>query len=272
MAYKLIAVDIDGTLLNSDGILTEETRKAIADCVDHRIVFTISTGRPIQGVRELNRTLNLDCPYITYNGAMVVLGLSGEVLYEQRLSAEHARSILRLGQEWDTTMLVWTDNKLYADRQNERVSQYAQASGTEPVITGNLTDVVTQGVTKILWYDDVESINRYQSLAESRLSDEINCHTSRPFFLEFVDQKASKAIALERIGEYYGIDRREMIAVGDGQNDISMIRYAGLGVAMGNAQPSVKAAADFVTRSNDEDGLAYTIRRFILENEKSVKS
>ena len=86
MAYKLMAVDIDGTLLNDRGELTENTKNAIKQWVDKGLIFTIASGRPIQGIEKLNRTLNLDVPFITYNGAMVVMGKSGKVLYEQKLS------------------------------------------------------------------------------------------------------------------------------------------------------------------------------------------
>lgn len=259
-----MAVDIDGTLLDSKGNLTEATRKAITAGVEKGLIFTISTGRPIQGVEYLNRLLNLDLPYITYNGAMVITGKSKEILYEQKLSSEDATRIVRLGEKYGTTIVIWADNKLFATELNERVQKYKEISGVEPTVVKDLQQLADHGVTKILWYDEIDKIDRYQSEVGKYVGENVNFHTSRPMFLEFVDKKASKAIAMEKLGEHFGIKRSEMIAVGDGYNDLSMIEYAGLGVAMANAKDAIKEKADFITLSNDEDGVAHVINKFVL--------
>lgn len=264
MTYKLMAVDIDGTLLNSQGILTEETRKAIISGVEKGLIFTISTGRPLQGVEYFNRLLNLDLPYITYNGAMVIMGKSKEILYEQNLSSEDANHIIDLGKKYGTTIIIWADNKLFVTELTERVQRYKEISNVEPIVINDLQKLVKAGATKILWYDEIEKIEKYHMEVGKYLNDSVNFHTSRPMFLEFVDKKASKAIAMEKLGEHFGIKRGEMIAVGDGYNDLSMIEYAGLGVAMANAKDAIRKKADFITLSNDEDGVAHVINRFIL--------
>ncbi len=264
MAYKLMAVDIDGTLFNSDGFLTEVTKKAILESVEKGLIFTISTGRPLQGVEALNRMLNLDLPFITYNGAMVIMGKSKEILYEQRLSAENAKEIIELAKKYQTTFMVWADNKLLVTEINDRVNLYKQISTVEPTLVDDLGEWIKNGVTKILWYDEVENIDRFQSEVGRYLGNRVNCHTSRPNFLEFVDINASKAIAMEKIGEHYGIKQNEMIAVGDGYNDLSMIEYAGLGVVMANAKDVIKEKGDYITLSNDEDGVAHVIYKFVI--------
>jgi hypothetical protein len=264
MAYKLMAVDIDGTLINSQGILTEKTRNAIAAGIESGLIFTISTGRPLQGVEYFNNLFNPDLPFITYNGAMVIMGKSKEILYEQKLSPEDGDRIIDLGKTFDTTVIVWADNKLFVSELSERVLMYKEISGVGPIVVNDLHELTKAGVTKILWYDEIDKVEKLQSEVGRYLSGNVNFHTSRPNFLEFVDKKASKAIAMERLGEHFGIKRSEMIAVGDGYNDLSMIEYAGLGVAMGNSKDAIKQKADFVTLSNDEDGVAYVINRFIL--------
>lgn len=265
MIYKLMAVDIDGTLLNDRGELTENTKKAIRQGVEKGLIFTIATGRPIQGVEGLNKALDLDLPFIIYNGAMVVLGRSRKVLYEQKLSEKDAGDIIKLGEKYGTTIMVWKNNGLYVPKLNERVEKYKSISGVEPVLAENTRQLAEKGVTKILWSDEVEKIEQYNREVGKHLSDNVNFHPSRPYFLEFVDINASKAIAMERLGEYYGIDRSEMIAVGDGYNDLSMIEYAGLGVAMANSPDYVKEKADYITLSNEEDGVAHVINKFILK-------
>jgi hypothetical protein len=123
---------------------------------------------------------------------------------------------------------------------------------------------MAKGINKLLWYDEIERINAFEKEMHDLLGPSVNFHTSQPFFLEFVDVNASKAIALEKLGAYYGIQREEMIAIGDGFNDLSMIEYAGLGVAMENAPEEIKRIADYVTLSNENDGVAYVIEQFIL--------
>lgn len=265
MTYKLMAVDIDGTLLNNSSELTENTKNAIRQGVEKGLIFTIASGRPIQGIEGLNKTLDLDVPFITYNGAMVVLGKSRKVLYEQKLSQKDARDIIELGEKYQVTITVWKNNRLYVAKLNERVNEYKMISGVEPIVTDNMEKLIEDGVTKVLWYDEVEKIEQCQQEIGTHLSGNVNFHASRPYFLEFVDKKASKAIAMEKLGEYYGIKKQEMIAVGDGYNDISMIEYAGLGVAMANAPEGVKEKADYITLSNEEDGVAHVIYEFILK-------
>jgi Cof subfamily protein (haloacid dehalogenase superfamily) len=264
MAYKLMAVDVDGTLLNSNGVLTEATIKAIREGVGKGLVFTISTGRPIQGVEPLSRAIGLDLPYITYNGAMVIMGDSREIIYEQRLSAGLAKEVIELAKEYGTTCMIWADNKLWTSEINERVNKYKEISKVEPILIDDLDGCIRNGVTKLLWYDEIPQIEKMQSEVGKFLDNRVNYHTSRPMFLEFVDINASKAIAMEKLGAHFGIKQSEMIAVGDGYNDLSMIEYAGLGVVMANAKDAIKERADYITLSNDEDGVAHVIYKFVL--------
>ncbi|NMA65984.1 MAG: HAD family phosphatase [Clostridiaceae bacterium] len=264
MTYKLIAVDIDGTLLNDKGQLTEGNKEAIRKAVDKGVVFTIATGRAVQGVINLIEALNIDIPFITYNGAMVIMGKSREILYERKLNEEDARIIINLGKENGSSVMVWNNNNLYVTAMDERVDKYKNISKVKPILIENMDEVINGGVSKVLWYNDVEKINEYQKEIDQYISNNVNFHTSQPYFLEFNDKLASKAIAMENLGKHFGIQQSEMIAVGDGYNDLSMIDYAGLGVAMANAPDEIKQRADYVTLSNNDDGVAHVIREFIL--------
>lgn len=266
LEYRLMAVDVDGTLLDSNDRISDRTKRAINRAIDKGLIFTISSGRPVQGVQPIISELGLkgDMPFICYNGAMVVMGKSGEILYEQSLSAQNAKKIYMLGQSYGTTVMIWTGNSLYVNRLDERAYKYGMQAYAIPRLAENTDELLANGATKLLWYDEIEIINKYQQEARDIFGDEINIHTSKPFFLEFVDSGASKAIAMQKLGDHFGIARGQMIAVGDGLNDISMIEYAGLGVAMGNSDPEVIEKADFVTLSNDDDGVAYVIEKYIL--------
>jgi Cof subfamily protein (haloacid dehalogenase superfamily) len=266
MKYKLMAVDIDGTLLNDKGEITTATIDAIKKGVEEGLVFTIASGRPIQGIEYLNNLLNLDVPLITYNGAKIIMSKSKEVIFEQKLGYEYAIKILELGEKNNVTMMVWKDDKLYVNKLNERVEKYTKITAVQPILMEDSNETIKTGVTKILWYDDVEKIGKYIEQIKDLLGDKINYHTSQPYFLEFNDKNASKALAMEKMGEHYGIKQSEMIAIGDGFNDLSMIEYAGLGVAMENAPEAIKSKADYITLSNNEDGIANVINEFILKN------
>jgi len=217
-------------------------------------------------VELITRQLEADVPVITYNGAMVITGESRKIIYSCTMKRDDALQVERLGRERNTTIAIWAENKLFVNRTDERAAKYSQLSGTEPKLYEDVEELIAKGINKILWYDEVERINEFQKELKGIVNPTVNFHTSQPFFLEFVDVNASKAIALEKLGEFYGIKREEMIAIGDGFNDLSMIEYAGLGVSMENAPEEIKQAADFVTLSNDNDGVAYVIEKFILND------
>lgn len=265
MKYRLVAADMDGTLLNTAGHITEATADAIRRAQCAGAIFTVSTGRPPQGIRKYRNEVELNGPVIAYNGAMILRGDTEEVLYEQGLTGEDAAHVLRLGRKFGTTMCIWAGNQLYGSPLNERVHEYKKLSGVEPLEAPSdeaLTDI---GVTKILWYDEPERIAELQKELGSEVFEELQYCTSKPCFLEFFSSKASKAAAMQRLGMIYDIPREEMIAIGDGENDLSMLRYAGLGVAMDNAPASVKSQVQYITKSNDEDGVGEVLDRFILQ-------
>lgn len=265
MQYKLMAVDMDGTLLTSEKTISPKTVCAIEKAYAAGKVVTISTGRPVQGLSKYEDVIKPDVPVITYNGAMIIKLHSKEVLFHQCIDKASAKEAIEKGIEIGTTVVVWSDNKLYANKINERVDSYKLLSGLEPIIIEDIDALVEQGVTKLLWLDEAEKHFKHQEwLDKTLVNKKIVYCTSQPTFLEFMGEGVSKAVALERLGQMLGSTREEAIAVGDGFNDLEMIEYAGLGVAMENAPEGVKAKADYITDSNDEDGVAKAIEKFML--------
>lgn len=263
MKYKLIAVDIDGTLLNSQGILTKRTRDTIHRLWKDGIHFAISTGRPIQGVMPLVEEIGLDLPLITYNGSMVLTATTREVIYQRVMEPHAVRDVYALGESLGVTMLLWSNNRLYTNRVNEKSKYYSKITNTELERIDSL-ETLEKETTKILWHDEVERINELLASIPGRFNNEsVVYHTSRPYFLEFVDKEASKAIAIEVLSKSYSITRDQVMAIGDSYNDISMLEYAGLGVAMGNAPEDIKKVADVITATCDEDGVAEAIEKYV---------
>ncbi len=267
MGYKLLALDMDGTLLTSKGTISEKTLEAIHAAQEKGVLVTASTGRPLQGVDKYNGQLNIDGPVILYNGAMIVHITTREILFEQNLRTEDARKILELGRKYNTTMCIWSRNQLYGNVLNERIHEYKKLSGVEPLLVEDYEALLEQGITKILWNDEISRIKEFEELLENANLEEVTYCTSKPIFLELFSSKVSKSVAMEKIGELFNVNQEEMISIGDGENDLPMIEYAGLGIAMGNAPLSVKEKADAVTLSNDCDGIAEVIQKYIIEND-----
>jgi len=265
MKYRLVALDMDGTLLTPDKSVTPRTEEVIRRAVKSGVHICLSTGRPLCGVRRYVDQLELTAPAITCNGAAVVEPVTGRIVYRQDLALETVRTIWRLGRRFGTTIVLWSGDRLYVSEINERTEDYKKISGVEPQVIADPDFLAGEGISKMLWYDTPQSIDRFRAMMDEEGGVPGAVYvTSNPAFLEFVDSRVSKAAALERLGEYLGIPREEIMAVGDGENDLSMLRYAGLGVAMANAAQSVREQCDYVTLSNREDGVAAAIEKFCL--------
>ena len=163
-------------------------------------------------------------------------------------------------------LCIWSDNKLYGNKLNDRIQEYSQATKVTPLLMPSIDELLAQGITKILWYDDVSQIQQIEKeLRKTAHFHNVTFCTSKPFYLEFFNSKVSKAAAIDCIGKLYDFTPAETIAIGDGFNDLSMIRYAALGVAMENAPDGVKESADYITaRTNNEDGVAEVLEKFVL--------
>ncbi len=264
MNYRLIATDMDGTLLTPDGRITDRTAACIKQAVEKGVVFTLSTGRPLQGVKKYIDQLELDCPVITYNGAVIAHSKTGDILFSQNMDTEEVRRVHNRAKSRGTMFILWSQNKLYASEISEKTAFYEGITATEATLLTDFDAVAAQGITKFLWYDKPEFLDRWIEELKADGYEKTTFTKSRAYFLEFFSNRVSKAVAMAKLGEYYGISRDEMIAIGDQTNDLPMIEYAGLGVAMGNAVDSVKAAADYITGSNIQDGVAQVIEEFIL--------
>ena len=265
MKYRLIATDMDGTLLNTNNEITPHTLAVINSAREKGVIFILSTGRPLQGVRKYIEQLQLDCPVITYNGAVVAHSRTGEIIFSQSMDTAEARRVYDIAKEKNTMFIVWSQNRLYASELSEKTEFYEGITSTKAEQIENFEELLSCGITKILWYDQPQTLDLWIEELKKQGFEQTTFTKSRPYFLEFFSNKTSKAVAMSKLGEYYGIDRTEMIAMGDQANDLPMIEYAGLGVAMANAVDAVKAAADYITLSNEEDGVADAIEKFVFE-------
>lgn len=264
--YKLLALDMDGTLLNSLGVVTAKTRKALRIAMEKGVYVTISTGRSYHGAAKTARELGLTCPVMVYNGGMLVDPVTEEILYSKEMLPADAFLAMAEGIRRGVTLIVWSKGKLYGYPLNERTEDYRHYAGnTVPLPIESVKDLAHQGVTKVLWYGTKEEIPSFWAEMQEKPFVCTRICPSQPMFLEFFHGEVSKAAALEKLCQILGIRREETVAIGDGANDLELLAYAGLGVAMGNASDLVKEKADAVTLTNDQDGVAEVIKKWILE-------
>lgn len=262
MKYKILACDMDGTLLNSEGKLTAVTKAAVRLAEDNGLKVVLSTGRPYQGVLSVAKACGLtDGAFILYNGAMIVNG--GKIAYALNLPKRVAETIVDEGHKRDSVMIMWNDGKLYAEKPSKKVDFYKIVSNVEPIFVGDLKNVCNDTVTKVLWYDDPVSTPKFCKEMKEILQGKCACYISRADFLEFVNAQCSKKTALQKVAEELGADMSETVAVGDGYNDLPMLEGAGLSVAMGNAAKDLKDKCDLVTGSCDDDGVAELIYKLL---------
>lgn len=263
MKYRLIAADMDGTLLDDAKNITPGNLAAIKNAMADGTIFAFSTGRPPIAVEPYRRIIGENVPVIAYNGAMIVTG-ENNIFFNQTLTKEQSRIILKYVKKYNTMACIWSNNRLYVTESGARADRYKINVMTEPLLFDDPDTIINQGITKFLWYDTAKRTALFRKELTKPLGElGITVCPSTNEYLEFFSSNVSKALSLERLAVHFNIKREEIIAFGDNFNDLEMIKYAGLGVAMQNAPDGVKAAADFITLSNNEDGIAYALSKFM---------
>ncbi len=264
MSIKLIAIDLDDTLLDHSRTISPRARAAIAAAMAKGVTVTVATGRMFCSALPYAQQLGLDVPLITYNGALIKCGLSGETLRHLPLDMATARALLALFRDRGWYVQVYLDDVLYVRERDANARYYETIAGVESVPVGDELWSPAGPPTKMLAMGDPAEIPAIEAAVRAVGGDRVYTAASKANYLEMTDPAANKGAALAFLAGRLGIDRSEVMAIGDSSNDLDMVEYAGWGVAMGNASPRVKAAAQAVTEANDADGVAAAIERFVL--------
>lgn len=264
MKYKLLASDIDGTLINSNNEITKPVSDAIEKLKACGGIFTIATGRSITKIIKCVDIISPEAPVITDNGAVIIRADNGEIIYKKPLSPSAVAEIWYRGLEYGVLTTIWTNEKLYVSRIDELALSYSRLTGEKLHLAESIDSFIDSEITKCVWRGSAGQIEKLKrALEENPIKSAAYC-ISCPELLEFMDEGVSKGEGLKKVCEYCKIDISEAIAAGDEQNDIEMLKAAGLGAAMGNASDIVKAAADYIAPTNDENGLCDIIEKFML--------
>ncbi len=260
----LVAVDLDDTLLSKDHEITGRVREAVAAVRSAGVYFTVSTGRMYKSAARIAGELGIDIPLITYQGALVKNSLSGEVLVDKPLPLAYAREIIDRVHRYGYHLNGYLDDRLLMERDDEEGRLYAAIAGVEAEVVGDLLEFLERDPTKILAIAKEHLIDQLKAELSPLYQGVISVSKSKPHFLEFSHIEATKGNALAFLAAHFGIKREEIMAVGDGYNDLDMLEYAGLGVVVANARDDIKKIADYVTTSSYGDGVAEVLEKFVL--------
>lgn len=266
--YQMIVLDLDGTLTNSRKEITPRTRDVLIQLQEEGGKVVLASGRPTPGVVKLAEELHME-EYggyvLSYNGAHIINYATGEVIYNRTVPMELIPDIYQEASRFDAAILTYSEKEIVlANGYNEYCALESGINGIPIHEVEDFVGFVQFPVNKFLLAGAPEIMLKAQADMRKMFGWQLNIFRSEPFFLELMPQSIDKAYSLGRLLDYIHMDREQMICCGDGFNDKSMIHFAGLGVAMANAQPEVKEAADYVTASNDEDGVAKVVERFML--------
>ena len=265
MKYKIIALDIDGTLTNSKKIITDATKEKIMEFQRSGGKVILASGRPTMGIVPHAEKLELSKygGYIlSFNGGCMIDCKSGEILFQQKLPLNVIPEIMDIIKDYPVGINTYEGENIIAGKTiNEYTELEARINGMNIKFVDDFVGYVSFDVNKCLLQGDPSVILELEKILSEKYKGRLSIFKSESFFLEIVPYGIDKAMSIDRLLKMTGIRTEECIACGDGFNDISMIKYAGLGVAMSNAKQPVKDAADYITLSNDQDGIAHLLKK-----------
>ncbi|EKL0985204.1 sugar-phosphatase [Klebsiella aerogenes] len=269
MAIKLIAIDMDGTLLLPDHTISPAVKTAIAAARARGVNVVLTTGRPYAGVHSYLKELHMEQPgdyCITYNGALVQKASDGSTVAQTALSYDDYRFLEQLSRDVGSHFHALDRNTLYtANRDISYYTVHESYVATIPLVfcEAEKMDRNIQ-LLKVMMIDEPAVLDRAIARIPAEVKEKYTVLKSAPYFLEILDKRVNKGTGVKSLADSLGIKPEEIMAIGDQENDIAMIEFAGVGVAMDNAIPTVKEAANFVTKSNLEDGVAFAIEKYVL--------
>ncbi|WP_394121855.1 Cof-type HAD-IIB family hydrolase [Planococcus donghaensis] len=263
--YKMIAIDLDGTLLTDELTISSDTAAAIQKAIRMGTVVTIATGRMFSSAKLIAEQLGIHAPLITYQGAMIRVAGEAEALYERPVSPDIAEKLIMIAREKNIHLQVYQDDILYGDAETDKLIAYAEAVQVPYTVEPDLIGLAKKGFTKLLFIDEPDVLAPLQQELQVLFGESAYIAKSKRTYLEVTHPEANKGSALLFLANELGIDRSEIIGIGDNHNDSELLKAAGFGIAMGNAVQEVKELADYTSLTNNDEGVLHAIDKFILD-------
>jgi Cof subfamily protein (haloacid dehalogenase superfamily) len=265
MAIKLIAVDMDDTLLDESLQVSPRTCEAIRKAQEQGVIVTIATGRMFTSALPFAAQLNIQAPIITYNGGMVRYPVSKEMVFHKAINSQVAAKLVALFRQRGWYLQSYMNDELYVVERCEKAKSYERLAGISAVAVGDEFYTMKHEPAKMLTIAQPHEIQEIQRIVNELFPGEIFAATSKSNYLELTHPSVNKGHALALLAEKLNISREEVMAIGDSNNDYDMVAYAGFGVAMGNASDRVKGIAQAVTGHNNAHGVAEAIEKYVLQ-------
>ncbi|MFB7138342.1 Cof-type HAD-IIB family hydrolase [Gottfriedia sp. NPDC056225] len=270
MDYKMIVLDIDDTLLTDHHVISPRTKEALLKAQDIGVKVVLASGRPTFAMHKLAEELLLHdygSYVLSFNGGIITDYRTKNNVYECALTKDQAHELYEISKKHNVFVHTYIENDIITEQGNQYTDIEGELTGMPIKEVSSFTGHVQKDVVKLLMLEDPEKLAQVEKILQKELEGKISVMRSKPFFLELTNIEVDKGKSLNHLIQILGIRQDEVIAVGDGYNDLPMIKFAGLGVAMGNAPEEIKQQADYVTATNNEDGVAQVVEKFILNNQ-----
>ena len=263
MEIKLIASDMDDTLLNKDCQISPRNEAAIRKALDAGKIFLIATGRMYVSVRPYAQKLSLDVPLLTYNGDLVKGSQSGKVYIEHKMKLPTANEVLAYCREKGYYLQLYVGDSILIKQENDCSRMYTKISGIQTTAIGDALYHTDEEPYKILVMTKSEEFADVWQQFKEDFAGKLDVTSSKDNFLELMEPGVNKWEAVKSVAASYGVQPQEIMCIGDSNNDVKMIANAGIGVAVANAKDSVKQNAKIITASNNDDGVALVIESIL---------
>ncbi|MEE3350636.1 MAG: Cof-type HAD-IIB family hydrolase [Candidatus Gastranaerophilaceae bacterium] len=260
---KMVATDIDGTILNWDFEFSPEVIECVKKLTKNGIKVVLVTGRMHRAALKLAQKLELETPIVSYQGGLIK-EQSGKTLYEKTMDVNRAKEVIKWAKENNVHINLYMDDVLYVENDNIAVKRYT-GERYIPYEVCNFDGLEIKNVNKILAidFDDAEKVTGWVNYLRQKMP-ELYIVKSTPYFCEISNPEAKKSCAVEFLSNYYGIKKEEILTIGDQNNDIELLKSGGVAVAMGNATDELKKYADFVTDTIDNNGFVKAVEKFVF--------
>lgn len=268
--YKMIVLDIDGTLLNSEHQISSKTKTALLKAQEKGFKVVLSSGRPTHAMSKISDELELKKfgSYISsYNGGEIIRMDTEETIFSSGLTVGDQHLVFDVAKKNGVNIISYTREEILTQDDDKYIRRESELCDMPINKVTDFKKEIDFCTVKCLMTASPEKVSEVFPLIHGEIGDRFNLATSAPFFIECTKKGIDKGAGLIHLAEILGVKLEEMIACGDGLNDLSMLNVVGLPVAMGNANDEVKSACSYTTMTNDEDGIAHVVEKFLMNQD-----